>query len=94
MSPKYLVTSCGDWSLRLSLAVVSVLLSQGHQGGTRGWCRALVVRWHRAVGRQGPLGAPLEPIASPIARRAPHAKKGMPSPVCTTGRRIDRQSRT
>ena len=33
---------------------------KGHRGGSHGWCRALVVRWHPAVGRQGPLGAPLE----------------------------------
>jgi len=34
--------------------------SRGRQGGSHGWCRALVVLLPRAVGRQGPLGAPLE----------------------------------
>ena len=34
----------------LSCRGASVLLSQRHQGGSYGWRRVLVVRWHRAVG--------------------------------------------
>jgi len=65
------LSSCGDWSPRLSLA--ALLLSQGHQGGSHVWRRVLVVRWHRAVGRQGPLGVMLE--QSPA--EYPHAQVGV-----------------
>ena len=81
------LSSCGDWSPRLSLA--ALLLSRGHQGGSHVWRRVLVVRWHRAVGRQGPLGVMLE--QSPA--EYPHAEVGVfsagahPIKVAMNGRR-------
>jgi len=44
----------------LSCRGASVLLRQGHQGGSHGRYRVLVVRWHCTAGRQGLLSAPLE----------------------------------
>ena len=40
------------------------------QGGSHGWFRALVVRWPRAAGRQGPYGAALEqcPQSAPMLK--------------------------
>ena len=52
------LSSCGDWSPRLFLG--ALLLRRMYQGESHEWCRVLVVRWHRHVGRQDTLGAPLE----------------------------------
>jgi len=52
------LSSCGDWSPRLFLG--ALLLRRMYQGESYEWCRVLVVRWHRHVGRQDTLGAPLE----------------------------------